>query len=145
MQRGKESNPILIFLINFRSILCTCLQYCLTVNLLYNDSYHMYGKAPHEYKLITTIWALAKDAIFTSSRQINSLFQQWASERGFPAGSDGKEYTCNVGNQCSILYEDPLEKGMATQLQHSCLEISMDKAWWARVRGVSKSWTQLSD
>ena len=75
MQRGKESNPTLVFLINFRSILCTFLQYCLNMNVLYNASYHVYGKTPHKYILITMIWALAKDAIFTSNRQINSLFQ----------------------------------------------------------------------
>ena len=73
------------------------------MNVLYNDPYHLYDKAPHEYILITMIWALAKDAIFTSNRQINSLFQQWVSERGFPGGSDGKEFTCNAGNQGSIL------------------------------------------
>ena len=42
--------------------------------------------------------------------------------------------------------EDPLEKGMATQIQYSCLEHPMDRgAWWATVHGVAKSWTQLSD
>ena len=31
-------------------------------------------------------------------------------------------------------------------LQYSCLGNSMDRgAWWARVLGVAKSWTQLSD
>ena len=83
MQGGKESNPILIFLINFRSILCTCLQYCLNMKVLHNDSHHLYGKPPHEYILITMIWALAKDAIFTSNRQINSLFQHWVSKGAF--------------------------------------------------------------
>ena len=41
-------------------------------------------------------------------------------------------------------YCDPPEEGMA--LQYSCLENSMDReAWWARVHGVTKSWTRLSD
>ena len=32
----------------------------------------------------------------------------------FPVGSDGKESTCNVGDQIQFLVqEDPLEKGMA--------------------------------
>ena len=36
--------------------------------------------------------------------------------------------------------EDPLEEGMTT----SCLENPMDSgAWWATVRRVEKSWTQL--
>ena len=43
-------------------------------------------------------------------------------------------------------WEDPLEKGKATQLQYSCVENSMARgACWATVHGVSKSWTELSD
>ena len=42
--------------------------------------------------------------------------------------------------------KDPLEKGMATWLQYSCLENSMDRgAWWATVHGVSKSQTRLNN
>ena len=38
---------------------------------------------------------------------------------GFPGGSDGKESTCNVETWVlSLGWEDPLEKGMATQ---SCI------------------------
>ena len=35
--------------------------------------------------------------------------------RGFPGGSDGKDFTCNVGETMvqSLDWEDPLEKGMA--------------------------------
>ena len=33
-----------------------------------------------------------------------------------------------------------------SSFQYSCLENPMDRgAWWAAVRGVTKSWTQLSD
>ena len=40
--------------------------------------------------------------------------------------------------------EDPLEEGMATQLQYSCLENPMDRgAWWATVHRVTKSYTRL--
>ena len=36
--------------------------------------------------------------------------------------------------------EDPLEKGMTTHLQYSCLENPMDRgAWWAAVHGVAES------
>ena len=43
----------------------------------------------------------------------------------------------------SLGWEDPLEKGMATQ--YSGLEDSMDKgAWQATVHGVAKSQTRLS-
>ena len=47
----------------------------------------------------------------------------------------------------SLGWEDPLEKEMASnQLQYSCLENSMDGgAWWATVRGLTKSQTRLSD
>ena len=36
--------------------------------------------------------------------------------------------------------------GNSYQLQHSCLENSMDKGnWWATVHKVTKNWTWLSD
>ena len=35
-------------------------------------------------------------------------------DRGFPGGSDGKEFVCNAGDQVrSLGWEDPLEEGMA--------------------------------
>ena len=44
----------------------------------------------------------------------------------------------------SLGWEDPLEKGMATHSQKSCLGNPMDRgAWLAMVCGVTKSWTQL--
>ena len=40
----------------------------------------------------------------------------------------------------------PFGEGNGTPLQYSCLENPMDRgAWWAAVRGVAKSRTQLSD
>ena len=61
----------------------------------------------------------------------------------FPGGSRSKESAC----QCrryrvrSLGQEDPLEWEMATPLQYSCLESSMERgAWWATVHGVSKEW-----
>ena len=46
----------------------------------------------------------------------------------------------------SLDWEDPLEKGTATQLQYSGLENSMDRgAWQATVHGVAKSQTRLRD
>ena len=39
-----------------------------------------------------------------------------------------------------------LGEGDGTPLQYSCLENPMDRgAWWARVHGVARSWTWLSD
>ena len=47
---------------------------------------------------------------------------------------------------CSLDWEDPLEKGMATYSSILAWRIPMDRgAWWATVHGVAKSWTQLSD
>ena len=46
----------------------------------------------------------------------------------------------------SLDLEDPLQKRMATQLQYSCLENSMDRgAWRATVHAVANSWTRLSN
>ena len=60
---------------------------------------------------------------------------------GFPGGSDGKESTCNVGDQGSIhgSGRSP-EEGNGNPFQYSSLENSMNKgAWWATVHGVAKS------
>ena len=43
-------------------------------------------------------------------------FPQMAFGLGFPSGSDGKESSCNAGNQMQVGFldqEDPLEKRMA--------------------------------
>ena len=46
----------------------------------------------------------------------------------------------------SLSREDPLEKEMATPLQYSYLENSIDRGgWWATVHVVTKSWTRLSN
>ena len=60
-----------------------------------------------------------------------------------PGGSDGKEYTCNVGDLGSIpeSRRSPGE-GNDNPLQYSYLENPMDKgAWWAKVHTVAESWT----
>ena len=64
------------------------------------------------------------------------------SYKGFPGGSDGKEYACNVGNLGLIpgLGRSPgEEKGYP--LQYSGLQNSMDSI----VHGVTNSQTQLCD
>ena len=60
----------------------------------------------------------------------------------FPGGSAGKETTCNAGDLGSIpgLGRSPGE-GKGYPLQYSGLENSMN----CIVRGVTKSWTQLSN
>ena len=60
---------------------------------------------------------------------------------GFPAGSDGKESTCNAGDPGSIpgLGRSPGEENGNT-IQCSCLGNLMDGgAWWATVHDVAES------
>ena len=65
---------------------------------------------------------------------------------GFPGGSVVKNLPTSArdsGDQSSIpgLGKSP-RGGNGNPLSYSCLENSMDKeAWWATVRGVTKSWT----
>ena len=65
----------------------------------------------------------------------------------FLGDSDGKESACNAGDPGSIpgLGKSPGE-GNGNPLQYSCLENSMDRgAWRAKVHGVTKSQTGLSN
>ena len=58
-----------------------------------------------------------------------------------------KEFACNTGGLSLIpgLGRSPRE-GNRYPLQYSCLENSMNKrAWQSTVRGVTKSWTGLSN
>ena len=47
----------------------------------------------------------------------------------------------------SLVWEDPLEEGMATHSSILAGEFhgQRRRAWWATVRGIAKSWTRLSD
>ena len=70
------------------------------------------------------------------------------SHPGFPGGSDGKEFACNVGGLSSIPGSGrSLGEGNGIPpFQYSCLENAMDRgAWWATVHQVTKSQTRLSD
>ena len=68
--------------------------------------------------------------------------------RVFPGGNSGKEPAASVGDirdSGSIpgLGRSP-GGGHGNPLQYSCLENPMDRgAWWATVRGIKKSQTQL--
>ena len=68
----------------------------------------------------------------------------------FPDGSDGKESTCNAGDQGSVPgSERSPREGHGYSLYYShlpCLKNSKDRgAWWATVHScVTKSWTQLT-
>ena len=60
---------------------------------------------------------------------------------GFPGGSAGKEFTCNVGDLGSVpgLGRSP-GGGHGNPLQNSCLKNPMDiVAWRAMVHMVTKS------
>ena len=66
---------------------------------------------------------------------------------GFPGGSDGKASSCNAGDLGSVpgLGRSSRERN-GSPLQYSSLKNPMNrKAWWARVHGVAKSRTQLSN
>ena len=66
---------------------------------------------------------------------------------GFSSDSDSKESACIVGDLGSIpgSRRSPGE-GNGNPLQYACLENSMDRgAWQAKVRGVAKNQTQLSN
>ena len=66
---------------------------------------------------------------------------------GFPCSSAGRESACSAGDPGSALGSgrSPAE-GNSNLLQYPCLENLMDTgAWWAAVRGVAKSWAQLSN
>ena len=46
----------------------------------------------------------------------------------------------------SLVWEDPLEEGMATHSSILAWRIPMDRgAWWATVQGITKNQTRLSD
>ena len=68
-------------------------------------------------------------------------------ELGFPGGSVIRIHLLMQETQGmqvqSLGQEDPLEEELATPLQYSCLENSMDRgSWWVIVHGVTKSQTQ---
>ena len=68
--------------------------------------------------------------------------------RGYLAGySDRKVSACNVGDLGLIPGSGrSLGEGNGNPPQYSCLENSMDRrTWWARVHGIAKSWTLLSN
>ena len=57
---------------------------------------------------------------------------------GFPGDTDSKESACNAGD---LGWEDSLKKGMAIQLQYSCLENPMDRGTWE----TTVHWVAASD
>ena len=71
----------------------------------------------------------------------------WKCILCFPGGSDSKGSPCNAGDLGLIpgLGRSP-EEGNGNPFQYSCLKNPMDsRVCWAKVYGVTKSWTQLSN
>ena len=66
---------------------------------------------------------------------------------GFPCSSDGKASAYNAGDLGSIPgLGRSTGEGNGNPLQYSCLENPMDRgAWQAKLHGVEKSRTRLSD
>ena len=69
---------------------------------------------------------------------------------GFPDGTVVKNLSANAGDARNLglipgLGISPGE-GNGNPLQYSCLKSPVDRgAWWAAVRGLTKTWTRLSD
>ena len=59
----------------------------------------------------------------------------------FPSGSDGKKFSCNVGNLGLIPRSGRFPgEGKGSPLQYSCLKNSMDRrAWQGTVHGAEES------
>ena len=76
-----------------------------------------------------------------------SLFKCVSGLVGFPGGSDGKEFACNLGDQVQSLgQEESPGEGNDYPIWCSCLENPMDRGdWWAIIHGVPKSQTCLSN
>ena len=71
------------------------------------------------------------------------IIREMNIKKGFPGGSDGKEFACNAENWGSIPgYGRSIGKGNGNPPQYSCLKNSMDRgAWQATAHGVVKSQT----
>ena len=64
----------------------------------------------------------------------------WLGDLGFPGCLDSKE------SAYKATWVQSHGEGNGNPFQYSCLENSMDRgACWAKVHGVTKSWTRLSD
>ena len=74
------------------------------------------------------------------------LFESEFSLLAFSGGSDSKESACHAGDPSSIPGSGRFPgEGNGNPLQYSGLENPIDMgAWWATVRGVSKSQTWLN-
>ena len=69
--------------------------------------------------------SLLETPMYTEERQMKQFLIRLPQHRGFPGGSDGKEFVCNAGDPDSRLGSSPGE-GNSNPLHYSCLENPMD-------------------
>ena len=125
-----------------------CLVNCLPpIMVASNDSSYRIILFGVTHLLNFRIWRMENITFISYFLQIWGV-AQWSS--GLPGGAVAKNPPANAGDTWYTGLIPGLERcpraGNGNLLQHSCLENSMDRrAWWAIVRGVTKSWTWLSD
>ena len=92
---------------------------------------------------------LTKEKVIFSFSYMEGVIFLWLviSCKGFPGGSDSKEFTCNAGDSGLIpgLGRSP-EEGNGNPLLYSCLESTMDRGTrWAAVHGLQRVGHDWSD
>ena len=91
-------------------------------------------------------WWAASYGVTQSRTQLKRLSSGSSMElKGFPGGSDGKEFACYAADPGLIPGSGRTSgEGNGNPLQYSCLENLRDgEAWWAAVYGVAQSRTRL--
>ena len=90
-------------------------------------------------------WQAAVHGVTKSQTRLQQLSAAGTGYQGLSWWLRCKEYAYSAGETwvCSLDWEDPSEKGMATHpLQYSCPDNFMNRgAWRATVHGVTKSGT----
>ena len=92
---------------------------------------------------IPSTGGLGHQHLHLGGEQTHSVHITYNMYLGFPSGSVVKNPPVNAGDTGLIL---GLGEGNGNPLQHPCLGNARDGgAWWATIRGTTRSWTQLSD
>ena len=80
-------------------------------------------------KTFSTLMPGGKHPLYCdSSLSLKAIYEP---DRGFPSGSDGKEYTCNAGDPGSSHASGrPPGEGNGNPLQYPCLENPIDGVAW---------------
>ena len=85
-----------------------------------------------------------------SVKQLSFNLKKYIKKKWHKTEHAYQEFVCNATNTRDVGLIPgsgrSLGRGYGNPLQYSCLQSLMDReAWQATVRGVAKSWTQLSD